>query len=77
MDQELKALLDKRVAQREELVAKIAPFRAKRDELANKIAPAEAAINELNAAIKEMEQPTLHDLNKAIEVLTAAVGETA
>jgi uncharacterized coiled-coil DUF342 family protein len=77
MDQELKALLDKRVAQRDALVAEIAPWRARRDELAAKIAPFEAAINELNAVIKAAEQPALHDLNKAIDVLTDAVGETA
>jgi uncharacterized coiled-coil DUF342 family protein len=77
MDQELKALLDKRIAQRDELLLELAPLREQRDVLSANIAPFESTLRDVNTRIKALEQPTLHDLNKAIEVLTAAVGETA
>jgi chromosome segregation ATPase len=77
MDQELKSLLDKRVGQRDALLLELAPLREQRDVLSANIAPFEATLREVNNRIKALEQPVLHDLNKAIDVLTAALGDTA
>jgi chromosome segregation ATPase len=77
MDQELKSLLDKRVGQRDALLLELAPLREQRDVLSANIAPFEATLHEVNNRIKALEQPVLHDLNKAIDVLTAALGDTA
>jgi chromosome condensin MukBEF ATPase and DNA-binding subunit MukB len=77
MDQELEELLKARIARRDELMAIIAPIKERRDALAEKIAGVEAEITRLNAELKKLEQPLLHELNRSIRVLQEAVGELA
>lgn len=56
-------------AEYDALVAKMKPLRDERDALMKQIAPTEAKIRELNAKIKEAEQPALAELEKLLRAL--------
>lgn len=73
MDKELQDILEQRIKARDVLAGAIYALRLERTKLSESIAQTEARIYDLNQQIKALEQPGLHDLNRTIAALEAAV----
>jgi chaperonin cofactor prefoldin len=61
-------------AQRDKVLADVAPLHAKREALLVQIQPLEAELREVNAAIKQAEQPALRDVGNELAAIARALG---
>ncbi len=71
---ELEKMRDDLLARKVALEAKSAPLRAERQKLRESITPTLDKLRELDAAIAQVEQPDLPDINRQLTGIVKAIG---
>jgi chromosome segregation ATPase len=71
---ELKAIFDKLMAEKEQIMAKAAPLRAERDHIRQQMAPFEVRERELIQQYRAIEQPRLGEIDTQLAAIARSTG---